>query len=116
MLPRSNPGSSSAPTPCQARSRNLQHKPLAACLDVFSKRENRRGVLARGKRALQPSNCRRLRSHAFGNLRLSQARLLSCFQENIEECGLFPLDPIHFGAHAWPSKELLDDLIMGSHV
>jgi len=73
-------------------------------------------VLAGGKRTFQPRNCRRLRSHPLRNLRLSQARFLSRFQKCIKQDSLFPLDTINLRADTWPSKKLLDYLIMGSHV
>jgi len=72
-------------------------------------------VLSGGKRTFQPRNCRRLRSHALRDLRLSQAGLLSRFQKSVKQDSLFPLDTINLRAHTWPPKKLLDYLIMGSH-
>jgi len=73
-------------------------------------------VLAGGKRTFQPRNCRRLRSHALRDLRLSQTSLLPRFQKSVKQDSLFPFDSSNLRAHTWPSKELLDYLIMGSHV
>ena len=73
-------------------------------------------MLASGKRALQASNGWRLCTHSFGNLRLGQPGLLARFQKSIEQYSFFSLDAVNLGTNARPLQELLDDLIMGSHV
>ena len=72
-------------------------------------------MLASGQGALKPRNCGSLCTHALGDLRLAEPSVVTRFEQEIEERGLFVLDAFNFFAHAGSSQQLLNNLFVGSH-
>lgn len=73
-------------------------------------------MFARRECPFETCNRRRLGSHEFGNLRLSQAGVMPGFQHQVEKGAFLALDACNFLAHARSTHQLGNDLIMGSHV
>ncbi len=95
---------------------DTQDQILAARFDVPSKGSDRRRMLTRCEGALQSGYRRRLRAHAFRNLRLCQAGLLACLEQGIQQNGFVSLDTFDFSAYTRTAHELFHQLIMCFHV
>jgi hypothetical protein len=73
-------------------------------------------MLAGRQGPLETRDRRGLGSHSFRDLRLREASLLPRLEQRVEQHRFLPLDALDFGANAGAAHQLLDELVMRSHV
>jgi hypothetical protein len=73
-------------------------------------------MLAGRQGPFKARNRRRLSSHSLGELRLSKAGLLTRLQQRVEQRRFLALNALDFGPNAGAAHQLLDELVMRSHV
>ena len=72
-------------------------------------------MLASCERTFEARHRGRLCSHALGNLCLSQARSVPCFQQQVEKYTFFSLNAFDFLPNTRPAHKPGDNLTMSSH-